>query len=54
MIHGGFGGRLFSDGVIINTDDQSTVRTLSAGDFKFGNFNNNCCKTEYHAVVAVV
>ena len=54
MIYGGYNRReLFDDGLIINTDDQSTVRTLRADNFRYEYEYNNCCSTEYQAVIAV-
>ena len=55
MIHGGaVGTEPLNDGVIINTETQSTVRTLSTGDFKISSGSNACCSTEYQAVLSVV
>ena len=52
MIHG---GGVYGDGVVVNTDDQSIVRRLSVKEeFRFKCLSNNCCNTEYEAVVAVV
>ena len=55
-IYGGFDEvQYFSDGVLVNTDEQSVVRTLSAEGFKFRSLDDNdCFVTEQQSVVALV